>query len=446
MLRLSCLLLALIGASLPLAAPSLSAQSRPAPPRAATASATPATLAGDWIFEMEGDGQPQRVTLTVRGDSLRGQVYGQSFAASLTGTRLTFAVGDYRWRATVRGDSLVGFLGVAPDSSRWFGVREGRPAVPRSVRLEPTTWWRGISATATPALRVAAGDTVRTTTIDAGGWGRGAYGDGANKRAMGGNPLTGPIYVEGALPGDVLIVTLHRVRLNRGWAFSGTWLMDNAIDVSYGSERKGTPPNAPQNNQWVLDTLAGTARLAQPPAALANFTVPLTPFLGVIATAPGAEFTPSSRESGGYGGNMENRFIREGATVLLPVRTRGAYLYLGDGHAAQGDGELTGDAMETSLDVTFSVEIKRWGFHDLVRVDDDEQIMSVGVGGSLDEAMRRATSDMARWLERDYRLTSTEAALVMGFALRFDIPDVVPPGFGVTARLPKSALRQITRP
>jgi amidase len=446
MLRLSCLLLALVGASLPLAAPSLSAQSRPAPPRAATASATPATLAGEWIFEMEGDGQPQRVTLAMRGDSLRGQVYGQNFAASLTGTRLTFAVGDYRWRATVRGDSLVGFLGVAPDSSRWFGVRDVRPSVPRAVTLEPTTWWRGLSATATPALRIAAGDTVRTTTLDAGGWGRGAYGDGANKRAMGGNPLTGPIYVEGALPGDVLIVKLHRVRLNRGWAFSGTWLMDNAIDVSYATERKGTPGNAPQNNQWLLDTLAGTARLAQPPAALANFTVPLTPFLGVIAAAPGAEFTPSSRESGAYGGNMENRFIREGATVLLPVRTRGAYLYLGDGHAAQGDGELTGDAMETSLDVTFSVEIKRWGFHDLVRVEDDEQIMSVGVGGSLDEAMRRATSDLARWLERDYRLTSTEAALVMGFALRFDIPDVVPPGFGVTARLPKAALRQITRP
>jgi acetamidase/formamidase len=376
---------------------------------------------------------------------LRGQVYGQNFAASLTGTRLTFAVGDFRWRATVRGDSLVGFLGIAPDSSRWFGVRDARPRVARTLRLEPSTWWRGISATATPALRIASGDTVRTTTVDAGGWGGGADGDRANKLTAGGNPLTGPIYVEGALPGDVLLVTLHRVRLNRGWAFSGTSLMDNAIDVSYATERKGPPREAPQNNRWLLDTLAGTARLAKPTTALTNFTVPLTPFLGVIAAAPGTEFTPSSRESGAYGGNMENRFIREGATVMLQVRTRGAYLYLGDGHAAQGDGELTGDAMETSLDVTFSVEVKRWGFNDIVRVEDGEQIMSVGVGGSLDEAMRRATSDMARWLERHYKLTSTEAALVMGFALRFDIPDVVPPGFGVTARLPKSALSQLRR-
>jgi amidase len=435
MLRPFCLLATIVGAGAPLAA-----QSRPAPPPTNLA-----RLAGDWIFEMEGDGQPQRVTLTASGDTLRGKVYGQNFAAALTGTRLTFSVGNFRWRATVRGDSLVGFLGIAPDSSRWTGVRDARPAVPRSLRLEPTTWWRGISATATPALRIAAGDTVRTTTVDAGGWGRGGFGERGNRLTMGGNPMTGPIYVEGALPGDVLIVKLHRVRLNRGWAFSGTWLMDNAIDLSYGTERKGTSPGAPQNNQWLLDTLAGTARLAAPPTALANFTVPLTPFLGVIATAPGTEFTPSSRESGAYGGNMENRFIREGATVMLPVRTRGAFLYLGDGHAAQGDGELTGDAMETSLDVTFSVEIKRWGFNEIVRVEDVEQIMSVGVGGSLDEAMRRATSDMARWLEREYKLTSTEAALVMGFALRFDIPDVVPPGFGVTARLPKSALSQLSR-
>jgi acetamidase/formamidase len=434
MFRPFCLLTAIVVTSV-----TLTAQSRPA-----ASTTTPERLAGEWTFEMEGDGQPQRVTLTLSGDSLRGQVYGQRFAASLTGTRLTFAVGNFRWRASMRGDSLVGWLGIAPDSSRWVGVRDRRPEVARSLRLEPTTWWRGVSATATPALRIAAGDTVRTTTLDAGGWGLGGYGDRTNKLTMGGNPMTGPFYVEGALPGDVLIVKLHRVRLNRGWAFSGTWLMDNAIDVSYGNERKGTPPDAPQSNKWLLDTLSGTARLERPSAALANFSVPIAPFLGVIATAPGTEFTPSSRESGAYGGNMENRYIREGATVMLPVRTRGAFLYLGDGHAAQGDGELTGDAMETSLDVTFSVEIKRWGFNDIVRVEDAEQIMSVGVGGSLDEAMRTATSDMARWLEREYKLTSTEAALVMGFALRFDIPDVVPPGFGVTARLPKSALSQLS--
>jgi acetamidase/formamidase len=391
---------------------------------------------------MSGDAQPQRVRLTLANDSLRGRVYGQPFAATFTSNRLTFAVGDYRWRATLRNDTLSGWLGIGTDSSRWTGVRDGRSRPSRSNTLVPTTYAHGVSATDTPALRIVAGDTISTSTLDAGGWANGEIGAPGNKRDRCGNPLVGPIYVENALPGDVLIVKLHRVRLNRSWAFSGTSLMETAIEPSYAAERKQTQ----QDNKWRFDTLTNTARLAKPSTALADFTVPLHPFLGVIATAPSADYTPSSRESGSYGGNMENKWLREGATVYLPVRVRGAYLYVGDGHAAQGDGELTGDAMETSLDVTFSVEIKRWGFQDLVRAEDNEQIMSVGVGGSLDEAMRRATSDMARWLEEDYKLSSTDAAVVLGFAAQFDIPDVVAPGFGVTLRVPKTALGQLGKP
>lgn len=414
----------------------------PAQSRAASVAQFPASLPGDWIFEMSGDAQPQRVRLTLTADSLRGRVYGQPFAATFANNRLSFNVGDYRWRATLRNDTLTGWLGVGTDSSKWTGVRDGRSRTPRSNTLAPTTYAHGVSATDTPALRIVAGDTVSTSTLDAGGWGPGEIGARGNKRDRGGNPLVGPIYVENALPGDVLIVKLHRVRLNRGWAFSGTSLMETAIEPGYAAERKPTP----QDDKWRFDTLTNTARLAKPSAALADFTVPLHPFLGVIATAPSADYTPSSRESGSYGGNMENKRLREGATVYLPVRVRGAYLYVGDGHAAQGDGELTGDAMETSLDVTFSVEIERWGFQNLVRAEDDEQIMSVGVGGSLDEAMRRATTDMARWLQDAYKLSSTDAAVVMGFAARYDIPDVVAPGFGVTLRLPKSALRTLKQP
>lgn len=407
-----------------------------------TSAAQAQSLTGPWIFEMSGDAQPQRVRLTLAQDSLRGQVYGQSFAATFSNSRLDFNVGDYRWRATLRNDTLTGWLGVGTDSSRWFGVRDVPSRNARSSTLAPAVYAHGISATEAPALRIVAGDTVRTATVDAGGWGSGQLGASGNKLDRGGNPLVGPIYVENALPGDVLIVKLHRVRLNRTWAFSGTSLMETAIDPSYASERKSTR----QDDKWILDTIANTARLAKPPAALAGFSVPLHPFLGVVAAAPSTDYTPSSREAGSFGGNMEVKWLREGATVMLPVRVRGAYLYLGDGHAAQGDGELTGDAMETSLDVTFSVEIKRWGFQDIVRAEDAEQIISVGVGGSLDEALRRATSDMARWLEQDYKLSSTEAAIVLGFAARYDIPDVVAPDFGVTLRLPKSALRQLKAP
>ncbi len=405
------------------------------------AQAVAQTVVGEWVFQMVGDAQPQRVNLTAAGDTIRGSVYGQALTGSLRGREFRFTVGSYRWRGTLSGDSLSGWIVTDTDSSQWTAQRHRKPATARRYSLTPTTYHRGVSSTTAPALRVHAGDTVQTTTVDAGGWGTGAFGQKGNKRSDGGNPLTGPFYVEGAVPGDVLVVRLLRVRLNRTWAFSGTSLVDNAITPSYATERKQTPTD----NKWTLDTVAGVARLTTPTAGLSAFTVPLTPFLGVVAAAPGGSWTPSSRDAGNYGGNLEYSQLREGTTLYLPVSAMGAYLYLGDGHAAQGDGELTGDAMETSLDVTFTVDVKRWGFASMPRAETAEAIMSIGTGGSLDEAMRAATSDLARWLEADYVLTANDVAILMGFAVRFDIPDVVAPSFGVSARLPKAALQSLTR-
>ncbi len=414
----------------------------PAMPLALRAQGSPvARAAGDWTFVMEGDQQPQRVTLKADGDSLRGNVYGQNFAATLSGQRLTFRVGDFRWRATIKGDSLGGWLGIDPDSSRWSAKRFQPPATVRSFAFAPTSYQREFRADIAPALRLYPGDTVRTTTIDAGGNARGALEDRANHVSRGGNPLTGPFYVEGAVPGDLLIVKLHRVRLNRGWAFSGTQIVDGAIEPSYAAERKSVDTD----NKWVLDTVAGVARLQKPSPALAGLTIPLRPFLGVIAVAPGDGVAPTSRESGAFGGNMEYSQLREGTTLYLPVTTLGAYLYLGDGHAAQGDGELTGDAMETSMDVTFSVDVARWKFANIPRAETADHIMSIGVGGSVDQALRSATSDLARWLESEYKLTSNEAALVMGFGVIYDVPDLVGTQVGVSARLPKSLLMAIKK-
>ena len=401
---------------------------------------TPARAAGEWVFQMDGDQQPQRVVLTADGDSLRGNVYGQKFAATLTGTRLAFSVGDFRWRGTLQGDSIRGWLGLK-DSSAWVARRFRPPATARAYDFAPKSWPREFATNIAPVLRLYPGDTVRTSTVDAGGNARGAFDSRENHVTRGGNPLTGPFYVEGAVPGDVLIVRLLRVRLNRDWAFSGTQIIDNAIDVGYAAGRK--PENL--DKKWVLDTVAGFARLQSPSPALAALRIPLRPFMGVIAVAPGDGVVPSSRESGAFGGNMEYAQLREGTTLYLPVTELGAYLYLGDGHAAQGDGELTGDAMETSMDVTFSVDVARWKFASLPRAETADHIMSIGVGGSLEQATRRATTDLAQWLESDYKLTSSEAALVMGFGVIYDVPDLVDSQVGVAARLPKSLLAPLKR-
>ena len=401
----------------------------------------PSAAAGDWTFYMDGDPTPQRVALTADGDSLRGRVYGYPFAGTLRGDALAFRVGSFAWTAALGGDRLDGWIVVEGDSTRWSGARYRPPAVPRTFDLPAPTYHRLVSPTPEPALRIYAGDTVRTVTVDAGGRGAESTAMSNGRVTPGGNPLSGPFYVEGTLPGDVLAVTLHRVRPNRAWGFSGTVVVPNAVDPGYVRDRE----TSDQLAIWDLDAEGGVARLAEPTDGLVGYTAPLTPFLGSVAVAPGGGASLSSRDSGPYGGNMEYRLVREGSTVYLPVNEEGAYLYLGDGHAAQGDGELTGDALETSMDVVFSVEVERYRFRTVPRVETGDAIASVGIAGSLDQAVQKATTDLARWLEADYGLTSTEAAVVLGTAVEYDVPDLVLPWVSVAARIDKGALDGLGR-
>ena len=142
---------------------------------------------------------------------------------------------------------------------------------------------------------------------------------------------------------------------------------------------------------------------------------------------------------------MDYNHVVEGTTVYLQVSQPGAFLFIGDGHAAQGDAELTGSGLETSMTVEFSVELLRTKRIGYPRLEDATDIMSVGIGGSIDRAFQVATTGLARWLETDYKLTRSEAAIVMGTATQYDIAEVVDGDFNVVARLPKAALRTIVR-
>ena len=191
---------------------------------------------------------------------------------------------------------------------------------------------------------------MRTTTVDAGGV------DASGKtRVLGGNPQTGPFYVEGAMPGDALAVHVKKLRLNRPTAISDDGLVDRALTTDYASEHKDKEFN---NVVWDLDIAKGTARPAKPTDRLKDLVVPVKPMLGCIGVAPGfGGAAIRTGDSGRIGGNMDFNEIVEGATVYLPVGQPGALLYVGDGHALQGDGELNGNALETSLDVEFSVDV-----------------------------------------------------------------------------------------
>jgi amidase len=148
------------------------------------------------------------------------------------------------------------------------------------------------------------------------------------------------------------VVKLNRVRLNRDSAESGDRILGSALNPGY-LER--TKYHDKFDSNWTLDLEHGVARLKNPSEHLKNYTVKLQPMLGCIAVAPPAHQSLRTGFLGSYGGNMDYNQMRQETTVYLPVYAPGALLFLGDGHAAQGDGELTGDALETSMQVEFTV-------------------------------------------------------------------------------------------
>ncbi len=169
--------------------------------------------------------------------------------------------------------------------------------------------------------------------------------------------------------------------------------------------------------------------------------------LGCVAVAPGFGSPPvRAGDSGRFGGNLDFNGIVEGATVYLPVAQPGALLYVGDGHAMQGDGELNGNALETSMDVELTVDVIRNRRIRGPRVDADGVLSVIGLGGSLDDAFRDAIDGMAQWLEQDYKLAPSDVAVVLGTAVELRIGEAADRNASVIARIRKDQLAGFSRP
>ena len=407
------------------------------------------TLSGEWLITRDAYGTPlyQRMTLTLKSGELTGAFAGDKLEGTLNGNALHFIARDEdnntsEFTGVFNGTTITGKVtetdGSDPDEKSENGMTAVRASEhpagpPRRYEFTPTVFYRQFSASNTPILKIAPRDTVHTTTVDAGG--RDEHGA---KRVLGGNPETGPFYVETAWPGDTLVVHFSRIRLNRDYAISDDAIVERALDPDMSVKMK----DGGKTVRWHLDLQHGIATSERPGDHLKQFAVSVRPMLGCVATAPGfASAPPPTGDSGGYGGNMDFNEIVEGVTVYLTVNQPGALLYVGDGHAAQGDGELNGDALETSMDVEFTVDV----LHDkrirTPRVESDSQIMTVGLGGSIEDALQTAISGMAQWLEQDYRLTPSEIAQVLGTSTQLNISEVADRNAGVVAKLSKSRLQ-----
>ena len=142
---------------------------------------------------------------------------------------------------------------------------------------------------------------------------------------------------------------------------------------------------------------------------------------------------------------MDYREFGEGVTLYFGVTHPGALLFLGDGHAAQGAGELTGDALETSMEFTFSVDLIKGSGLNMPRAENADFRMASGIANSLSDALQQATTNLSQWLAADYKLTPNEIALVLGTAIQYDVAEVVDPLVHVVARIDKKRLEGLER-
>jgi len=284
-----------------------------------------------------------------------------------------------------------------------------------------------------PVLTVRDGDTVATTTVDA--WGHDSQGRRVAERP---NAQTGPIYVEGAEPGDTLAVTLDALTPNRDFGYTVLTVAENVVDPRFIRE---LPPN--KDLLWRLDREGGWAAPENPPNSLLNFRVKLDPMVGCFGVAPSGGQSISTATSGPFGGNMDYRGFRQGATAYFPVFVSGALFHIGDGHAAQGDGEIVGTGIEISFDVRFTVRVQKGRQIFWPRGEDSEYIFTCGNARPLDQALQHATTEMLRWLHEDYGLDSAAASIVLGQCVEYDVGNVFDPAYTMVCKLPKSILQSL---
>jgi amidase len=239
------------------------------------------------------------------------------------------------------------------------------------------------------------------------------------------------------------------MRLNRNWGYSGFRLglfslTPEYVENLYSPDYKPDLVRKGRSNyvRWEIDRANNMVRLRDPASTRVKLEFPAKPMLGCVGVAAPGDFAPTSGPAGSYGGNLDYNALGEGAIVILPVYHPGALLFIGDGHALQGDGEPTGNGIETSMDVEFSVELRKGMALTGPRLETADYVISLGAqpefSSSLDRALQMATTDMAHWLIDEYKLEPWAAHLLIAFQGKYDVVTVA----GTMAlKIPKSSLR-----
>ena len=317
---------------------------------------------------------------------------------------------------------------------------------PRTHRLEatPTTVAYGYYwAEAAPVLRVASGDVIDVDTLltntPAGLERAGVAPEQVqaslrrivtevtgDRRGPGGHILTGPVYVEGAQPGDVLEVHVESI--------------DLPIDYGYNGCSGFLPENCDRSVPTKIVPLDRAAMTAE---FFPGIVVPLKPFFGSMGVAPPAAVgRVSSNPPSRFAGNMDNRELIAGSTLFIPVFVPGALFAVGDGHAAQGDGEVSQTAIETSLRGRLRLTVRKGEALNWPRAETPTDYISMGADPDLTVATRIAIQEMVDFLAHTRGLTKHQAYQLVSVAGHVAVTQLVDkPTMGVHVKVPKSLFR-----
>jgi len=277
------------------------------------------------------------------------------------------------------------------------------------------------SAAHAPAIRVQPGETIVFETLDALDDQIHSNEDSAGKVDLNHvNAATGPVYVEGATPGDMLVAEILDIR---PWDWGAALIIPG-----FGFLQDLIPGPYTQVFHTEKD---GTMRYGS------RIRLPLKPMIGTIGVAPMEPITTLS--SGAHGGNLDTTDIRAGCKLYLPVLVEGALFGVGDVHATMGDGEVCGTGIECGAEVTIRLDVRRDFPIERPRLESPTEIMTIASAeGGLEGAIRLALEDMVGWLQRDKGLSAEEAYVLISIAGDVRIGQIVDPAVTVRVAVPKA--------
>lgn len=301
-----------------------------------------------------------------------------------------------------------------------------------------TVHWGYLDAAIPPALTIDSGEQVRIECVTGGPEWLPPADRGFDllpdllevihkvKKGSGNHIFTGPVYIRGAEIGDVLEVKILDIELRQNWGWN--------IFRSY----MGTVPEDYRYTRLMHVALDLQSKIALMPS---GFRIPLAPFFGQLAVAPPAAVgRQNSKEPREFGGNLDCKELTSGSTIYLPVWNVGALFSTGDGHAAQGDGEVNGTAIETSLAGTFEFVVRKDLGWKIPRAETPTHYITFGLDPDLDDAARQCLKEMISWIIALTGIHKDEAYSLCSFVCDLHVTQTVNNVKGVHAMLPKSVL------